>query len=128
TSERESEMQRLNIRIGELERQLAAARQTAEPSATDRRRVMLALLRDPETAMLSNREIARRTGLAPQTVCNWRNRLGLTFGGCQAPQRTVTRAGRIYSMNTRRIGKRARTASGGRPPPLPTLEAANRIC
>ena len=69
---------------------------------------MLALLRDPVTTSLSNREIARRCGLAPQTVCNWRNRLVSAFGAEGAPLRVVTRAGRTYRMNTRRIGKRAK--------------------
>jgi DNA-binding NarL/FixJ family response regulator len=100
----------LAARIAELERELASARPKAEPSAAEKRRTMLALLRDPETGSLSNREIARRCGVAPQTVCNWRNRLVSAFGAEGAPQRVVTRAGRTYKMNTRRIGKRARAA------------------
>jgi hypothetical protein len=36
---------------------------------------MRRLLSDSTTADLSDRELARRTGLAPQTVGNWRRRL-----------------------------------------------------
>ena len=100
----------LAARIAELERELASAQPKAEPSAAEKRRTMLALLRDPATSSLSNREIARRCGVAPQTVCNWRNRLVSAFGAEGAPQRLVTRAGRTYNMNTRRIGKRAKAA------------------
>jgi hypothetical protein len=100
----------LATRIAELERELATSQPVTEPSAADKRRTMLALLREPATASLSNREIARRCGLAPQTVCNWRNRLVSAFGAEGAPQRVVTRAGRTYRMNTRRIGKRAGAA------------------
>lgn len=100
----------LAARIAELERELASAQPKAEPSAAEKRRALLAMLRAPETATLSNREIARRCGLAPQTVCNWRNRLVSAFGAEGAPQRVVTRAGRTYKMNTRRIGKRANAA------------------
>jgi hypothetical protein len=107
--EREAATASLAARIADLERELAAARPAKiEPSAAEKRRTMLALLRDPVTISLSNREIARRCGLAPQTVCNWRNRLVAAFGAEGAPQRVVTRSGRTYRMNTRRIGKRAK--------------------
>jgi hypothetical protein len=36
---------------------------------------MRKILSDPELAKLADREIARRTGLAPTTVGNWRRRL-----------------------------------------------------
>jgi hypothetical protein len=108
TVEREAATASLAARIAELERELATARPKVEPSAAEKRRTMLALLRDPATSTLSNREIARRCGVAPQTVCNWRNRLVVAFGAEGAPQRVVTRAGRTYRMNTRRIGKRAK--------------------
>jgi len=107
--EREAATASLAARIAELERELAAAKPAkVEPTPAEKRRTMLALLRDPVTTSLSNREIARRCGLAPQTVCNWRNRLVSAFGAEGAPQRVVTRAGRTYRMNTRRIGKRAK--------------------
>ena len=107
--ERETATASLAARIAELERELAAARpETVEPTPAEKRRAMMALLRDPATTSLSNREIARRCGLAPQTVCNWRNRLVSAFGAESAPQRVVTRAGRTYRMNTRHIGKRHR--------------------
>jgi DNA-binding NarL/FixJ family response regulator len=113
TAERETATAGLAARIAELERDLAAAAAAAaqpkvEPSPSEKRRTVLALLRDPATGGLSNREIARRAGVAPQTVCNWRNRLGTAFGAETAPQRLVTRAGRTYRMNTRRIGKRVK--------------------
>ena len=111
TAERETATASLAARIAELERELSEAAAAAiqpkvEPSASEKRRTMLAMLRDPQTSTLSNREIARRSGVAPQTVCNWRNRLVAAFGNESAPQRVVTRAGRTYRMNTRRIGKR----------------------
>jgi hypothetical protein len=107
--EREAATASLAARIADLERDLAAARPVKiEPTAAEKRRTMMALLRDPVTTSLSNREIARRCGLAPQTVCNWRNRLIAAFGAEGAPQRVVTRSGRTYRMNTRRIGKRAK--------------------
>ena len=44
----------------------------------------------------------------PRSWENWRNRLVAAFGAEGAPQRVVTRAGRTYRMNTRRIGKRTK--------------------
>ena len=42
---------------------------------TPRAAAMRKILSDPELAKLADREIARRTGLAPTTVGNWRRRL-----------------------------------------------------
>lgn len=43
----------------------------------DKRRTLIDMLRDPETADLSDREIARRTGIPVHAVAYWRRRLAL---------------------------------------------------
>jgi hypothetical protein len=55
---------------------------------------MRAVLGDPRLARLSDRELARRTGISPQAVGNWRRRLAAeraAFGGRSS---TMERAGR----------------------------------
>ena len=64
----------LSARIEELERALERA-PVEKRTATDRREIVIAMLQDPTTAKLSNREIARQLGISPQTVSNWRKKL-----------------------------------------------------
>ncbi len=45
-------------------------------TASERREEVVRMLTDPETATLSDREIARRVGVSPQTVGNLRRRTG----------------------------------------------------
>ncbi|WP_089289608.1 MULTISPECIES: response regulator transcription factor [unclassified Azospirillum] len=45
-------------------------------TASERREEVVRMLTDPETASLSDREIARRVGVSPQTVGNLRRRTG----------------------------------------------------
>ena len=101
--EKQQQAQSLQQRIAALETRLAGAEvnRTVEPEpvrsgpapsapvpsapvpsaqgGTSRRRAaVIALLENPETTGLSNREIARRVGVSPQTVSNWRHKLAET--------------------------------------------------
>ena len=96
--EKQQQAQSLQQRIAALETRLAGAEvnRTVEPEpipselapsapvhsaqgGTGRRRAaVIALLENPETTGLSNREIARRVGVSPQTVSNWRQKLAET--------------------------------------------------
>ena len=75
------------------------------PSATDRRKDVIALLMDPEKCRWSNREIARQVGVSPQTVGNWRKKLAGDAEAQVVPERVVKRGQSAYAMNTQRIGK-----------------------
>jgi len=88
-----------------LERRLSADTKAGRRHA-DIRDAVLSHLEDPETSRLSNREIARRIGVSPQTVCNWRRRI--TEGQSGSPSEAlVTRNGRTYRMRVDRIGRRS---------------------
>lgn len=75
----------LQIRITQLERQLENLRSQREhgafsPGGLKRSRAeiadaMRAIFDDPVASYISDREIARQTGLSPQTVGNWRRKL-----------------------------------------------------
>ncbi len=72
------EHERLRDRLAGLTRDLEAARHAVAPrNNAEKRAAVLAYLRDPRRAGLSDREIARRAGVSPQTVSNWRGRLKL---------------------------------------------------
>ncbi len=75
----------------------AAATGTAMPprSASARRAAGLALLRDPATRDLANREIARRLGVSPQSVANWRRLLAREAG---AERKMEARPARLLSL------------------------------
>jgi len=95
---------RLLERFRRLEQRIAADGKAGRRQ-TDIRDAVLAYLEDPETASLSNREIARRVGVSPQTVCNWRRRMADSLG--MPPDETlVERNGRTYRMRVGRIGRR----------------------
>ncbi len=64
----------LKHRVEDLKRRLAEAGRVARQRA-DKRDAVIALLQDPETRDLSNRELARRAGVSPQTVSRWRRKL-----------------------------------------------------
>ncbi len=64
----------LKHRVQDLKRRLAEAGRVARQRA-DKRDAVIALLQDPETRDLSNRELARRAGVSPQTVSRWRRKL-----------------------------------------------------
>ena len=64
----------LRHRIEDLKRRLAEAGRVARQRA-GKRDAVIALLRDQETRNLSNRELARRASVSPQTVARWRRKL-----------------------------------------------------
>ncbi|MGF7174579.1 helix-turn-helix domain-containing protein [Azospirillum doebereinerae] len=55
----------------------ALERKHSRHASADKRRAVLDLLQDPGSALLSDQEIARRAGVAPQTVGHWRRRLAI---------------------------------------------------
>ena len=55
----------------------AASEQALPRTQEEKRLAVLRLLRDPDTSSLPDRELARRLALSPQTIGNWRRRLGL---------------------------------------------------
>ncbi len=71
---KDAQSESLSARIVELERTLQRA-PVETRTATARREIVIAMLEDPTTAKLSNREIARQLGISPQTVSNWRKKL-----------------------------------------------------
>ncbi len=73
--------------------------------ASDRRRIVIDRLRDPETRNLSDRAIARQLGVSPQTVGNWRKRLAETAEQVSEAVRLVQRRGVTYWMRTGKIGQ-----------------------
>lgn len=115
----EEEAGHLRLRVGELEAENERLRHLLEQRGgegpawrhnADKRAAVLLLLSDPTTAELSDREIARRAGVSPQTVGNIRREENRP-----APlpaERKVIRNGRVYTMRVARIGKKPRT-----PPP-----------
>ncbi len=64
----------LKHRVEDLKRRLAEAGRAAREK-TGKGEAVIALLRDPETRGLSNRDLAQRAGVSPQTVSRWRRRL-----------------------------------------------------
>lgn len=60
----------LQAQLARLTEQIRAAR-----LGTPRRGVVLDLLSDPETAGLTDRALAKRAGVSPQTVNTWRHRM-----------------------------------------------------
>lgn len=70
----------------------------------DKRRQVLAALRHPTGASMSNREIARHVGVDEGTVRNYREQLEATAEIPQIAKRAVTRGGSTYTQNTARIG------------------------
>lgn len=83
--EKQQQAQSLQQRIAALETRLTGTEaipqaetgpvQSAQGGTSRRRAAVIALLQNPETKGLSNREIARRVGVSPQTVTNWRHKL-----------------------------------------------------
>ena len=114
TAERETATASLAARIAELERELceaaaAAAQPKVEPSASEKRRTMLAMLRDPgDRHPVQPRDRAALRAWRRRPCATGATAWSAAFGNESAPQRVVTRAGRTYRMNTRRIGKRAK--------------------
>jgi transposase-like protein len=70
----------------------------------DRRLEIGDYLRAPETAHWSDREIARRVGVSPQTVANWRRKLQ-DDGQIQVAERLVRRGAVTYPMHVGTIGR-----------------------
>ncbi|PWC36211.1 hypothetical protein [Azospirillum sp. TSO35-2] len=55
----------------------ALERKHSHHADTDKRRAVLELLQDPGSALLSDREIARRVGVSAHDVTHWRRRLAI---------------------------------------------------
>lgn len=55
----------------------ALERKHSRHADTDKRRAVLELLQDPGSALLSDREIARRVGVSPHDVSHWRRRMAI---------------------------------------------------
>ncbi|CAO3415972.1 hypothetical protein [Azospirillum endophyticum] len=55
----------------------ALERKHSRHADTDKRRAVLELLQDPGSALLSDREIARRVGVSPHDVGHWRRRMAI---------------------------------------------------
>lgn len=83
----------------------------------DKQKAVLILLQDEEWSKWSQEEIARRAGVAPTTVANLRKRHGIEA----STERTYTKDGRVHSMQTATIGKRA-TEREAKPATLQTRE------
>jgi len=85
----------------------------------DKRSAVLLLLSDPATAQLSDREIARRAGVSPQTVGNVR-RDTATIG---PRERKAVRNGKVYTIRVAQIGRKPgkvrRKAKTAAIPPAP---------
>ncbi len=102
TQELTDSNQKLVAEVEELKARLHSA-QTRPRRNADKRAAVLFYLRNPDHSKLSDREIARRAGVSPQTVCNWRKRL---YPAAPAnPERTFVRAGKSYVMRTGNIGQ-----------------------
>ncbi|PWC80977.1 hypothetical protein TSH100_28390 [Azospirillum sp. TSH100] len=55
----------------------ALERKHSRHADTDKRRAVLELLQDPGSALLSDREIARRVGVSAHDVAHWRRRMAI---------------------------------------------------
>jgi hypothetical protein len=99
----------------------------------DKRRAVMLLLKDPEWSQWSDREIARRCAVATDTVSRYRKELGASVEIGQIDQpRTVSRGGKVFTMDTGRIGRKAEAEPGppedpAAPVPAPTGDAGNVV-
>jgi multidrug resistance efflux pump len=93
-AQREVERAKLDVELAK--REAEQAKREAERLKTvsqlkkvsERRAIIIALLRDPANAGRSNRNVAAAVGVSPQTVGNLRRQIGI-----EAAARTVTRRG-----------------------------------
>lgn len=108
TAELENYNDKLSGEVEELKERLYDTAKQRRRNA-DKQAAVLHYLKNPALAHLSDREIARRTGVSPQTVCNWRKRLA--GDGPQAVERTFLRGGREHRMQTANIGQRRKVSS-----------------
>lgn len=86
----------------------------------DKRRAVLMLLDDEEWSQWSDREIGRQCVVDGKTVTRLREELGQQHlrNSADAP-RTVSRGGKVYSMDTGRIGRRQAEPDAPAAPPVP---------
>jgi hypothetical protein len=80
-------------------------------STEDKQMAIKAALLHPNSAQLSDREIARHVGVDHATVLHWRDRMVASGEVHQMDTRIVTRNGTTYQQNVANIGKSKR-ASG----------------
>lgn len=71
----------------------------------DKRRSVMMLLNDSEWSRWSDREIARKCGVSPDTVNRYRRESSLSESDSE-PRTYTTRHGTVATMNTGNIGKR----------------------
>ena len=78
-------------------------------SNADKRRSVMRLLNDDEWAQWSDREIARRCGVSPDTVNRHRRESSLSESDSDQPRTYTTKHGTTATMNTSNIGKSSST-------------------
>jgi hypothetical protein len=91
----------------------------------DKRRAVELLLNDKEWSSWSDRQIADKCGVAPNTVKSHRENLSAQNAQIRHPEkRTVTRKGRIYTQKIAKIGKR--DPSPNKPAPVKSGDAPRK--
>lgn len=75
-------------------------------SNDDKQRAVKAALQHPKCAGLSDNQIAKHVGVNQTTVSAWRKKLGASYGIPKIDNRTATRNGTTYEINTSNIGKK----------------------
>jgi len=75
----------------------------------DKRKAVMAALRHPKGAKLSNVQIAEHCGVSEYLVRDCRKELESIFDIIEDKTRTVTRGGKTYEQNTANIGKASAT-------------------
>lgn len=105
------ELLRVRLQLAEVESERRRLRHLLEQAAStapawrhnaDKRSAVLMLLSDPATAQLSDRELARRAGVSPQTVGNIRRNTEASL----PKERKAVRNGKVYTMRVSQIGRK----------------------
>lgn len=111
-AEAREELLRVRLQLAEVENERRRLRRLLEQAGStapawrhnaDKRSAVLLLLSDPATAQLSDRELARRAGVSPQTVGNIRRDTEAAL----PKERKAVRNGKVYTMRTSQIGRKA---------------------
>ena len=87
------ELEQSKRKLKELERARPGGKSLKRSLAAIETR-MRAVLRDPRLSRLSDRELARRTGISPQAVGNWRRRVAAEIAIAYSQMSTMDRKGR----------------------------------
>lgn len=75
----------------------------------DKRKAVMAALRHPKGAKMSDTQIAEHVGVDVKTVGKYRSELESSMEIPEITTRTVTRGGKTYEQNTANIGKASAT-------------------